>query len=247
MENDQPPSTNPIVFTLTVPWSDVQKTYEQRLEELVSSTTLPGFRPGKTPKKLVEEKVGKKSILGDVIERVVPQAYQRQMAQQNITPLISPRLKPLVLEEGKDWQFEVAVVVRPSIELGDYEQKVTDALAAGKIIVPGKQDGQTPQQKMSKVFDVLLSLVKVDLPGLLVEEEVNTRLGQLVDQLQAVGMTVDQYLQSKRLTIQQLRASYEKTAREMLTLNLTLDEIAREKNFTGKDRISRVVDWLITH
>lgn len=238
---------NPVVFTLTIPWDSVQVSYDQHLDALTQEATISGFRKGRAPKKLVEEKIGKKSILSDVIEKVVPPAYKQEIVNRNITPFINPRLKPLVLQEGKDWQFEVAVIVRPIVDLRDYEQKVKDALSTGTIIVPGKQEAQTRDQKMAKAFDALLSAVHVELPDLLVEEEMNVRLGQLVDQLQSVGMTVEQYLQSKRITTQQLRQSYEKTARDMLVLNLALDEIASQKSFTEKDRIPKVVDWLLSH
>ena len=92
-----------------------------------------------------------------------------------------------------------------------------------------------------------LDTVKVDLPLVLVEEEVNLRLSQLVDQVQSIGMTMDQYLSAKQLTPEKLRESYQKTAKEMLILNLALDKIAEKNQYTGKDRTSLAVDWLVSH
>ena len=93
----------------------------------------------------------------------------------------------------------------------------------------------------------MLNTVKVDLPQVLVEEEVNLRLSQLVDQVQSIGMTMDQYLSAKQLTPEKLRDSYQKTAREMLTLNLALDKISEKNQYAGKDRTARAVDWLVSH
>lgn len=237
---------NPVVFTVTIPWAQVAAAYQSQLQELANTVTLDGFRPGKVPLSMVEEKIGKKRVFSDTIQKVLPPAYQAEIKNRNLVPMISPRVKATAMDEGKDWQFEIAVVIKPTIDLGDLETKLKDALAPGKIVSPGKQE-QSKDEKMRLAFDMVLSTVNVELPALLVEEEVNFRLSQLVDQLQAIGMTVEQYLSSKQLTADTLRQSYEKTAREALKLNLALDKIATDQGFNEKDRIAKAIDWLIAH
>lgn len=237
---------NPIVFTVTIPWTQVQAAYQSQLQEIANTVTLDGFRPGKAPLPMVEEKIGKKRIFSDVIQKVLPSSYQTEIKNRNLVPMISPRVKALVLDEGKDWQFEIAVVTKPGVVLENLEVKLRDALAPGKIITPGKPE-QTKEERMRLAFDTVLATVKVDLPLLLIEEEVNFRLSQLVDQLQTIGLTVEQYLSSKQLTSETLHQSYEKTAREALKLNLALDKIATNQGFNEKDRIAKAVDWLTTH
>ncbi len=238
--------TNPVIFSITISASAVAQAYQQRLQELVDQAELPGFRKGRAPNNLVEEKVGKKSIYSDTIQKVLPPAYQEEVKKRGLTPLISPRVKALSLDEGKDWQFEIAVVVKPQIVLTGLEEKLKEVLASGKIAVPGKPE-PTKDEKMRVAFDAILDTTQVDLPQLLVDEEVNVRLSQLVDQVQAIGMTIEQYMEAKKLTPQTLRASYEKTAREMLKLNLVLDELASQNQFTGNDRMAKTIDWLISH
>lgn len=237
---------NPVVFTVTIPWPQVHVAYQSRLQEIADTLTLDGFRPGKAPLPMVEEKVGKKRVFSDVIQKVLPPSYQEEIKSRNLTPMISPRVKAVALDEGKDWQFEIAVVTKPTVDLGNLEEKLTEALAPGKIVTPGKPE-HSKEEKMRLVFDAVLPTAKVDLPSLLIEEEVNFRLSQLVDQLQTIGLTVEQYLSSKQLTSELLRQSYEKTARESLTLNLALDRIATLQGFTEKDRIAKAIDWLIAH
>lgn len=238
---------NPVIFNITIPWADVESAYQSRLDKLTAETVIEGFRKGNAPRKLVEEKVGKQAIYGDVIQDVLPAAYQKEVESRNLQPIISPRVKPIHLDEQKDWLFEVAVVLKPVVKLNDFEAKLRDSLAPGKIIVPGKKDEVSRDEKMKVAFDTLLEFTEVDLPDLLVQEEVNARLSQFVDQLQAVGMTVDQYLKTKNITADQLRTSYEKTAREMFKINFALDEIASQRGFTEKDRIAKTIDWLIDH
>lgn len=240
------PQTNPVIFTITIPATAVAQAYQQRVQELVEQAELPGFRKGKAPNNLVEEKVGKKSIYSDTIQKVLPPAYQEEVKKRDLVPLISPRVKALSLDEGKDWQFEIAVIIKPQIILTGLEEKLAEVLASGKIAVPGKPE-PTKDEKMRLAFDAILETTHVDLPQLLVDEEVNVRLSQLVDQVQAIGMTIEQYMEAKKLTVETLRASYEKTAREMLKLNLVLDELAGQHQFTGNDRMTRTIDWLLSH
>lgn len=195
---------------------------------------------------MVEEKIGKNKLYSDVIERVLPSAYKKEVESRNLKPYISPRVKPIVLDEGKDWQFEITVIGKPEVKLGDYETKLRERLAAGKIVVPGKKEEQSRDEKLKITFDTVLESANVELPQLLVDEEVNARLAQLVDQLTAVGLTVEQYLKTRNLDPVKLRSEYERTARDVLKLNLALDQIAASRGFSEKDRIAKTVDWLIS-
>lgn len=248
---DQPTfsTENPVVFRLKIPWTTVTAAYEKQLDRAVEQAEIKGFRKGKAPRKLVQERVGKQHLYNDVVQVVLPEGYQQEIARRKITPYIAPRVKPLASEEGKDWEFEITVITRPKVSLHNYEEKIKDALAAGTIIKPGEAE-KSPEvkqnEKLAKVFDALLAHSAVELPTLLVEEEVNMRLAKLVDQLQTAGLTVQQYLAAKKLTQQTLRQEYEKTARELLHLNLALDAIANARGLTGKDRISKVVESLLS-
>ena len=243
-ENTQPQS-NTIVFTVTIPWTEVKEEYQNQLKTLASQTELPGFRKGMAPINLVEEKADKKKLFGQVIEVVLPKAYKKEAEARKLVPFIQPRVKPIQAQENQNWIFEITVITKPAVDLADLEEKLKSALAPSKIITPDNKE-PTKDEKMKIAFDTLLDTVKVDLPQILVEEEVNLRLSQLVDQVQSIGMTMDQYLAAKQLTPEKLRQSYQKSATEMLTLNLALDKIAEKNQYTGKDRTALAVDWLVS-
>ena len=237
---------NTIIFTVTIPWTEVKEEYQNQLKSLASQTELPGFRKGMAPINMVEEKADKKKLFGQVIEIVLPKAYKKEAEQRKLVPFIQPRVKPIQSQENQDWIFEITVIAKPAVDLADLEEKLKSALAPSKIIAPDKKE-PTKDEKLKTAFDTLLDTVKVDLPQILVEEEVNLRLSQLIDQVQSIGMTMDQYLAAKQLNPEKLRESYQKSAIEMLTLNLALDKIAEKNQYTGKDRTARAVDWLASH
>lgn len=239
-------SSNPIIFTVTIPWQEVLEEYKNQLKALASQIELPGFRKGMAPENMVEAKADKKKLYGQVIEVVLPKAYKKEAESRKLVPFIQPRVKPIQAQENQDWKFEITVITKPEVDLDDLEDKLKSALAPSKIITPDKKE-PTKDEKLKIAFDTLLDTVKVELPQVLVEEEVNLRLSQLVDQVQSIGMAMEQYLSAKQLTPEKLRDSYQKTAKEMLTLNLALDKIAEKNQYTGKDRTSKAVDWLVSH
>lgn len=232
---------NPVVFRLIIPWEKVKAEYQKILAAAGEKAEIDGFRPGKAPLNLVEEKIGKQRIYQDVIDAVVPAAYREEVGKQGLKPIITPRLKPVKLTENQDWEFEVAVVQLPEVNLGEWEANISLALAALK---PEEDKKTNDAKRLQAAFDTLLKTAKVDLPQMLVDEEVNIQLSKLVDQVKAVGMTIEQYLSAKRFTAEKLRADYEKTARDALSLNLALDAVAKSKNFSDKDRIGKAVEYL---
>lgn len=262
MEKKKP--ENPVIFEILISWKNVQGAYQKRLTSLAAGIEIKGFRKGKAPAKLVEEKVGKSKLYSEIIQDVLPPAYQEEVKKKNLVPMIAPRVKPINIKENEDWRFEITVVTRPEVELRNYieeiknkKYKVQDIKADKKTedTKTQKIDAKTLKQswnpeiernrKMGVAFDILLKIVKVELPQILVDEEVNLRLAQLIDQVRSVGMTIEQYLQAKKLTNQQIRMEYEKTARDMLKLNLALGAVASEQKLEGKDRISKAVEFLL--
>lgn len=238
---------NPIVFSISIPAKEVKKAYDQLLVKLIAKTKVKGFREGKASAKLVEEKLGKNAIYSQVIEVVLPPAYQSQVEKRGLQPMIQPRVKAISLKEKEAWEFEITVVEKPPVDLGNWEEAIKKALAPLKIVKPGEEkENQTARdnKNLQVAFDALLEASKVDLPKILIEEEVNLRLTKLLDQVQSLGMTIDGYLKAKNLTHQKIREEYEQSVRKMLTLNLALEEIASLKKMSGKNRIPEVIKYL---
>ncbi|MBI1864081.1 hypothetical protein HYS03_02630, partial [Candidatus Woesebacteria bacterium] len=76
----------------------------------------------------------------------------------------------------------------------------------------------------------LLETTKVNIPKVLVEEEVNARLSNLLSRIEKLGLSLETYLSSIGKTADTLRAEYEKQAKDTITLELTLNKIAQTEN-----------------
>lgn len=226
-----------IKITITLPWSEVKTSYEKVIEMLVLQAEIPGFRKGKAPRKLVEEKIDKAKIYEEVAKEIVPKAYEQSLKDHQVSPIVSPRINVTQAQEGKDWQFAVITCTQPEVNLGNYKAEVAKLKGAQKIWVPGSDPKQQSEEEkkganLSQVLKVLLSSCTVDIPDLLIEDQLNKKLADLVDQVRQLGMTVESYLMSKGLTSEMLRSQYKKEAEDTLKLEFILERIADEEKVT---------------
>lgn len=240
--------TGEIQFTITIPKQTVKEAYDGALEEAIKDIVVPGFRKGKAPKNLAEQKIDKSRLYEKVLQQVVPQAYAQAVKEHKLAPIISPKIELLKAQEGQDWEFRATTCERPKVKLGDYKEKIRKSLAPTKLWTPDKKDaqqkGEKPslEEKTQKVIQVLLEEAKVSLPQILVEEEVNRALSNLINQTNNLGLTVDQYLASIGKSSDQIRAEYQQRVESDLRLQLTLDEIARkEKIEASKKEIDELI------
>jgi trigger factor len=231
-------------FKLSIKKSQIKKGRDQVLATAAKDIQLKGFRKGKAPINLVEKSMGEKDIIEKTLDKILPRAYADAIIAKKLQPITSPKIVPTKLEPDKDWEFDVEIAQRPEISLGDYKKNVKSALKKIKTPKPTKttkdkkaatskdphqgHDHDEHDQKIKAVFDVLLENIKLKLSPLLIEEEVNSQLTKLSEQIQKLGLTAEQYLSSMKTTIEKLREDYSKTAKENLSLEFILDEIAKD-------------------
>ena len=94
---------------------------ERAFRELAKSVRMPGFRPGKVPRKLFEAQYGTAQIQERAMEAVVGKAYPRALEENDLDPVDAPQMELLPEEEGQPIRVRATVSVRPQIELGTYK------------------------------------------------------------------------------------------------------------------------------
>jgi len=227
-----------IELTITTPWKRVKDVYEKVLEKFVRQTEIKGFRKGKAPKKLVEEKVGKETLYEETLKKLIPQVYLEAVQEHKLQPVVNPQLKLTSAARGKDWQIIATTCELPEVKLGDYGEEIRKALAVEKIWVPGKDKKEkkpTTEDKLGKIFKTLLETCQLKVPELLIEDEVNRMLSRLIDQTSKLGLTVGEYLKSQKKTAEELKKEYRQQAEETLKLEFIVSAIADEQKVQVKD------------
>jgi len=217
---------------ITIPWADIAKAYDKTLEKFAVDTEIKGFRKGKAPKAAVETYVGKSKIYEATVEDIVSDAYMAAIKQHNLKPIISPQVNPISMEENKDWVVKVVSCEYPEIKLGDWEKEVRGIKAKNALWTPDKagkpevEDKKDNKPNLDAIFEVLLKTTTIEMSDILIESETTRLLSDLVDQAQTAGITLAQYLDSKGMNKDQLKAKYQTIAENNLKVEFILSEIA---------------------
>jgi FKBP-type peptidyl-prolyl cis-trans isomerase (trigger factor) len=222
-----------IVLEITIPQKDIKKTQEEVVEDTTKSADIPGFRKGKAPKKVVEQKLDKDSIKEEVLRKLLPIAYSEAIKKHDIKPILNPKIHVEALEEGKDWKFTATTCEIPEVDLNGYKENIKKVTAKGKIIVPGKE--QKDEVSLDEILKSLSESVNIKASRIIVEQEVERLLAQTLDEIKRLGLTLDQYLSSTKRTAEDLRREYEAKALNDIKLEFAMAKIAEEEKIIVSD------------
>ena len=99
----------------------MQQAEERAFRRLVKQAKLPGFRPGKVPRKIFEQNYGAHTITNEAMEDVVPTVYAKAVREHDLEPVDRPKMELLPEEDGQPARVKAIVDVRPEIQLGEYK------------------------------------------------------------------------------------------------------------------------------
>ncbi len=105
-------------MTVTIPAERMESRVAERLASMSRSLRLPGFRPGKAPRKLVEAKYGKQVVL-EVAEQMISEGYRDALGEEKVIPAGNPRIEARKIERGEDLEFVAEFDVFPEIVRSD--------------------------------------------------------------------------------------------------------------------------------
>ena len=94
---------------------------DRAFKALVKNVRIPGFRPGKAPRKFFEAQYGTQAIEERAMDAVVPTAYTRALQENDLDPVDQPQMELMPAEEGQPLRVRATVSVRPQFELKDYK------------------------------------------------------------------------------------------------------------------------------
>lgn len=112
-----------IEFEVAVAWSDWEKYLDKAAAEVSSEIKIPGFRPGKAPRNLVEQKVGAGVLLNNAAEKAVQKTYMEFVVKEKLDVIGSPKVEIEKIESGKDLVYKAVVAVVPTATLKDGYKK----------------------------------------------------------------------------------------------------------------------------
>lgn len=102
-----------------IPSAEVEREFGRIARDLQKKARLPGFRPGKAPLSLVQQRFAGR-IREEVLDTMLPAYLRSAFERENLEPVSRPKIEDLHFHPGEPIRFKAMVEVVPPFELGDY-------------------------------------------------------------------------------------------------------------------------------
>nr|WP_237421723.1 trigger factor [Gordonia sp. SID5947] len=109
-----------VKLNVEIPFEELSGEFDRAYKSLAQQIRIPGFRPGKAPAKLIEARVGRDSILAQVVNDALPAKYSQAVEETETNAIGQPEIDLGELVYGDPVTFTAEVDVRPDVELPDY-------------------------------------------------------------------------------------------------------------------------------
>lgn len=120
--SSRPEPGSRVRLEIEVPAEDVARHFDLAYRHLAARTRVPGFRPGKAPRNVIERYVGRDTVVAEAIDHLVGEGYDAAVDQTDLIPIDHPdvEIDAATVQEGAPVRFAAVVSVRPTVILGAY-------------------------------------------------------------------------------------------------------------------------------
>lgn len=232
------------ILTISFPWSQVEPEYQKALNKMAKQLAMPGFRKGMVPPHIAEEQLKPEALVEAVLQRLLPKAYQEALEKEHKRPISDPEFDPKVVSKGVDWQIEVYLAEKPLVNATNYVKIAKEAKKAALVHL--KEEAKKKEQStddshekqhqddhiLQHIFQDLVKTCKPQLPELLVKQQTRRELERLVQELQSMKLTLDDFLKRNNQTFEQLSGNIAARAVGQLQLEFILQAISQQAEIT---------------
>ena len=148
---EQMEEKNMVKLVIETTAEEFEKGLNEAYNKNKGKITLPGFRKGKAPRKMVEKFYGAEVFYEDAANAIIPEAYAEAAEESKLEIVSQPKIDVVQLEQGKPFIFSAEVAVKPEVELGQYkgvevakvDSEVTDEDIANELKKVQEQNSRT--------------------------------------------------------------------------------------------------------
>ena len=226
------------VLNIEIDQKDIQKEYQTVIQSVQKNFETKGFRKGKAPLEVVKESVSPEKIFEEVASHLISDAYSKAIKDNELKPIIQPQVKFKNEHPDLDhnWEIEITSCELPENELNENYKTETKKINANKDI-------KDENEKMDQIIKALIKNSKLTLPDILIDSDLQSHLSGLVDQANQAGITVQQYLENQKQTLESYKENLKKRIIEEWTINLAISKIARDNKIeVSQDEVKAILD-----
>ncbi|WP_281183559.1 trigger factor [Staphylococcus schleiferi] len=141
------------LLQVTVPAEEVDKALDQAFKKVVKQINVPGFRKGKVPRQIFEQRFGVEALYQDAVDILLPKAYSEAVVEADINPVDQPEIEVTQIEKGKPFTFDATVTVEPEVQLGDYKGL---EITKQETELTDEELEQTIEQRLEAMADMII-------------------------------------------------------------------------------------------
>ncbi|SDE87563.1 trigger factor [Blastococcus fimeti] len=175
-------------MAIEVAWGDLDHAFGEVYKELGKQVRVPGFRPGKVPNRVLDQRIGRPVVLEQVVQHAIPEVYSEVVRENQVRVLGQPEIEVTKLEDNETLEFTAEVDVAPQLEL-----PALDALAVTVDDVE-VTDEEIDQQitVMRERFGMLQSVERAAQDGDFVSIDLEAKLGdEVLEDGSTTGMSYE--------------------------------------------------------
>ena len=113
-------SPTSVKLTVEVPFEELKPSLDAAYRKIAGQISIPGFRKGKVPPQIIDQRVGRGVVLDEAVNDALPDLYRRALEENDVTPLGQPEIDVTEFEDNQRLTFTAELDVRPEIDLPDY-------------------------------------------------------------------------------------------------------------------------------
>jgi trigger factor len=106
-------------ISVEIDTEEVTKKLDQAYNELSKRAKIKGFRPGKTPRKILERYYGQ-DIMSDVKNDLIKESFSKVIEETKLFPLGTPSIEDEAIQPGKNFKYTIFMEIRPDFDLKEY-------------------------------------------------------------------------------------------------------------------------------
>ncbi|GAA2402229.1 trigger factor [Nonomuraea africana] len=109
-----------VKLTVEVPFDELGPSMQAAYKKVASQVRVPGFRPGKVPARIIEQRFGRAVVLEETLNDAVPKLYSQAVDEVDVFPVSQPDIEVTKIEDGEQIEFTAEVDIRPNFEVPDF-------------------------------------------------------------------------------------------------------------------------------
>lgn len=159
-----------VKLQVEVPVEEFAPLLDQTFARLAREATIPGFRKGKAPRRVLEQRLGKDTIRQEFFKEAIPTLYAQALQEEPVEVIGNPEIEVTSFDEGQPLTFTATVEVRPEVQLPQYRGIEVERSVAR----PTEEDVEKQLEVLRERFGTLESVgrnasdgdyVTIDLSG----------------------------------------------------------------------------------